>query len=95
MGKTPHEAEKKDKHLITLPSSDSKVSKALDLAKSCMGILFLRGTLVLAIQWLCKLVLTTVFNLQPNPLGRNPCPTQPAPKAAEIPLLRTPKTSFQ
>lgn len=86
MGKTPREAGNKDKHLSTLPSSNSK---ALDLARSRVGILFLRGTLVLAIQRLWKLALTMIFNLQPNPLGRNSHPTQPAPRAAKIPLLRT------
>lgn len=86
VGEILSEAGNKDKHLSTLPSSNSK---ALDLTRSCVGILLLRGTSVLAIQWLWKLVLTMIFNLQPNPLGRNSHPTQPAPRAAKIPLLRT------
>lgn len=94
VGKMPCEAGKKDKYLNTLLSSDSKASKALDLARSHVGVLFLRGTLVLAIQWLWKLVLTMGFNLQPNPLGRNSYPAQPAPRAAKIPLPRTVKPFF-
>lgn len=90
----PCEAGKKDKHLNTLLSSDSKASKALDLARSHVGVLFLRGTLVLAIHWLCKLVLTMGFNLHPNPLGRNSYPVQPALRAAKISLLRTLKPLF-
>lgn len=49
---------------------------------------------MLAVQRLWKLVLTMLFNLQPNPLGRNSCPTQPAPKEAKIPLPRTLKPLF-
>lgn len=59
-----------------------------------MGVLLLRGILMLAIQWLWKLVLTMGFNLQPNPLGRNFYPAQPALGAEKIPLLRTQKPLF-
>lgn len=91
MGKMPCEAGRKDKRLNTLLSRDCKASKALDLARSHMGVLFLRGALVLAGQWLWKLVLTLGFNLQPNPSGRN---SYPALGAEKIPLLRTLKPLF-